>query len=110
MLITDMNRDVDDVARTHVKSLQLSAVPGNKRYLLVGDITSAAKLANKLRAEYPTLKPRVPSAVEEGSGPAKFDTSRADRVFGTNWVSGWDSAVATVKDILAYEAAHPNEL
>ena len=69
-----------------------------------------AQLANKLRANYPKLQSRVPAGGEEKAWPktmAKFDISRSDKVFGSNWVSWWDSAKATVEDILAYEAAHP---
>jgi len=105
--------DVDDVARTHVKSLEMSAVPGNARYLLIAGKVSTGELANKLRAKYPALQSRIPAAtVEENAGVdsgAKFDVSRAAKVFGSDWVSWWDSAVATVEDILAYEAAHPKQ-
>lgn len=103
-------RDVDDVARTHVQSLQTSAVPGNMRYLLVGDEVSAAQVANKLRVKYPALQSRIPDGGKEevkSKTGAKYDVSRSDKVFGSNWVSWWDSVVATVEDILAYEAVHP---
>lgn len=111
--LTNTPRDVDDVARTHVKSLEVSSVLGNKRYLLVGDKISAAEVVNKIRAKYPALQSRVPAPEKEetvSNEGAKFDSSRADKVFGTSWVSGWDSIVAVVDDILAYDAAHPEVL
>lgn len=92
-----------------MKSLQTSAVPGNMRYLLIGGEMSAAQLANKLRANYPTLQSRVPAGSREEPWPktmAKYDISRSEKGFASNWVSWWDSTRATVEDILAYEAAH----
>lgn len=73
----------------------------------------AAQLANKLRAKYPKLQSRIPAGSKEEPWPktmAKYDISRSEKVFGSNWVSWWDSTRATVDDILAYEAAHPVEV
>lgn len=50
---------------------------------------SAALLANKLRANYPDLRSRVPAGGKEELWPksmAKYDTSRSDEVFGTKWI------------------------
>ncbi len=71
---------------------------------------SAALLANKLRANYPDLRSRVPAGGKEELWPksmAKYDTSRSDEVFGTKWIGWWGSAMATVDDILKYEADNP---
>ena len=70
----------------------------------------AAQLANKLRANYPKLQSRVPAGGKEEPWPktmATCDISRSEKIFGSNWVEWWDSARATVEDILAYEANHP---
>lgn len=74
---------------------------------------NAAQLANKVRANYPDLRSRVPAGGKEEPWPtsmAKCDTSQADEVFGTNWIGWWESAMATVEDILKYEAANPASL
>lgn len=79
---------------------------------MIGDRVTAAQMANKVRAKFPELQSRVPAGVETEAGQnkvAKFDVSRADKVFGSNWISGLDSTIATVEDILAYEASHPEE-
>lgn len=71
---------------------------------------SATQLANKLRANYPNLHSRVPAGEKEEPWPksmAKYDTSRSDAVFGTKWIGWWESAMATVDDILKYEAENP---
>ena len=41
---------------------------------------------------------------------AQYDISRSKKVFGSNRVSWWDSAGATVDDNLAYEAARLLEI
>ncbi|PQE19026.1 hypothetical protein CJF32_00010448 [Rutstroemia sp. NJR-2017a WRK4] len=99
--------DVDDVAAVHVKSLKEST-PGNQRYVFhIGEPLTAAAVAQKIREEYPQLKDRVP-APKPGSDVvpdslSRFDTSKSDAVFGTEWKDWWESVKATVDDILKYE-------
>lgn len=100
------SRDIDDVAKTHVKSLDAS-VPGNERYLTWSHNVSANKIANVIRAKYPSLRARVPLPEGDDQAPpsAKFDKSKADKVFGTDWKSLEESVYAVVDDILRYEEA-----
>ena len=96
------------MALIHVKSLLLST-PGNKRYLFNAGTMSVNAVVRKIREEYPQLRERV---LEGGGGDgfpvpmAKCDTSRSDEVFGTEWKGWWESAKATVDDILEYERGH----
>lgn len=103
-------RDIEDVAHVHIKSLDASAVPGNQRYLFAArEKIVANRLADKIRAELPHLRERVPKGKEgDGLPPTlvKLDTSRADKVFGTQWKGWWESAMATIEDLLAYEGKY----
>lgn len=88
-------------------SLNLS-VPGNERYILFSHNVTTDKVANAIRAKYPTLKARIPPPTgrDSFSPPTKFDKSKADKVFGTNW-RGWEDAVfEIVDDILRSEKEH----
>jgi hypothetical protein len=53
---------------------------------------------------YPQLRDRVPAGAEGDGWPqplAKYDTSKADKVFGTGWwLSWWETVDGVVKDIL----------
>lgn len=104
-VLTTLDRDVEDVAAIHLRSLDLK-VPGNERYLFYSDILSGPRLADKIRKEYPQLRSRIP---EGGTGDgfpaplAKPDISKFKAVFGDGWKGWWDSAKGTVEDILAYE-------
>jgi hypothetical protein len=100
-------RSIDDVAKTHLHSLDPS-VPGNERYIIYSHSVSTDMVANAIRAKYPALRSRIPVPSEKDtlSPPTKFDKTKADRVFGTDW-SGWEDAVfAVVDDILRYEKEH----
>jgi nucleoside-diphosphate-sugar epimerase len=102
------SRDVDDIARIHIKALEPS-VPGNERYIINSGLLYLNRFANQLRDKYPELRSRIAPGAEEEGFPepmAKFDVSKMERVFGTDWVSGFDSVEAVVKDLLAYEAVH----
>ncbi|KAM3070404.1 hypothetical protein ACMFMG_010231 [Clarireedia jacksonii] len=99
--------DVDDVATIHVKALR-DTTPGNQRYVFhIREPVTAAAVAQKIREEYPQLRDRVP-APKPGSdvlpeSMSRFDTSKSDAVFGTEWKDWWKSAKATVDDIVKYE-------
>jgi NADPH-dependent methylglyoxal reductase len=98
--------DVDDVAAMHVKSLDMAAVPGNRRYLASAGIMDSNDVSRKIRDEFPQLRSRVPEVPEGGSVPGtlvKLDLAETNRVFGTAWKGWWESARATVVDILASE-------
>jgi hypothetical protein len=100
-------RGIDDVAKTHIMSLD-SSVPGNERYILYSHDLSTDKVANAIRVKYPALRARIPSpsGKDAFSPPTKFNKSKADKVFGTDW-RGWEESVyAIVDDILKYEKAH----
>ena len=101
-----MIRDVEDVAAIHVRTLDVN-IPGNKRYLFhAGPLLKAQKVANQIRETYPQLRSRVP---EGGAGDelpiplVKVDISKFGNVFGTQWKGWWESAKATVDDILRLE-------
>ncbi|OCL10050.1 NAD(P)-binding protein [Glonium stellatum] len=100
--------DVDDVARVHIKALDPS-VPGNERYLLHSGLLHLNEYANRLREKYPELRDRIAPGKEDEGFPeqmSKFDVSKMEKVFGTQWVDGFESVEAIVKDALAYEATH----
>jgi len=94
------------VAAVHVKSLSPS-VPGNERYLfhaqgiLLGDA-----VANFVRDSVPELKDRVPAGREDAQVPSsilKTDTSKAEKVFGSEWKSWQDTVLEMSKDVLQFE-------
>ena len=108
MIGFSFSRDVDDIARIHIKALE-PAVPGNERYVINSGLLYLNRFANQLRDKYPELRSRIAPGAEEEGFPepmAKFDVSKMERVFGADWVSGFDSVEAVVKDLLAYEAVH----
>lgn len=83
-------------------------MPGNERYILYSHELSTDKVANAIRAKYSALKTRVPLPSDKDAflPPTKFDKSKADKAFGTDW-GGWEEAVyAIVDDILRYEKEH----
>jgi NADPH-dependent methylglyoxal reductase len=97
---------VEDVATIHLTSLDMAKVPGNERYLFHAGVISGNWIANKVRETYPELKDRVPAGGKGDGFPdpmAKFDISRFEQVFGSEWMRWWESANGTVKDILEYE-------
>jgi NADPH-dependent methylglyoxal reductase len=97
---------VEDVAAIHLTSLDMAKVPGNERYLFHAGLLSGNWIANKVRETYPELKDRVPAGGEGDGFPdpmAKFDISRFEKVFGSEWMGWWESANGTIKDILEYE-------
>lgn len=104
--LTNIIRDVEDVASIHVKSLDLK-VPGNERYLFHSSHPQdSAEVAKKIREEYPQLRNRVPEVGEdraESPVKVKVDTSKSDRVFGGPWKDWWESAKDTVDDIIKFE-------
>ncbi|KAF2678606.1 NAD(P)-binding protein [Lentithecium fluviatile CBS 122367] len=101
--------DTDDVAGTHILSLDREKVPGNRRYLLTHPETvNLRAVAAKLRREHPELAGRLPDLPEEDSVWAKeklvkIDTSKADAVFGTQWTDAYESIKAIVFDVLRWE-------
>lgn len=81
------------------------SVPGNERYIIYSHDVSMDKFAKAIRERYPALRARVPppSDIDSWSPPTKFDKSKADKVFGTNW-RGWEEALYDlVDDILRSE-------
>ena len=84
-------------------------MPGNERYMINSGLLYLNRFANQLRDKYPELRSRIAPGAEEEGFPepmARFDVSKMERVFGADWVSGFDSVEAVVKDLLAYEAIH----
>jgi hypothetical protein len=64
---------------------------------------SAPRLSLKIRENYPELKDRIAEGADVDGWPtplAKSDNSKAEKVFGSNWKSAWESAEATVKDVI----------
>jgi hypothetical protein len=104
MLILILYRDVEDVATHHIMSLDPKVVPGNERYVIRSrDLMSAPRLAKKIREKYPELKDRVPEGGDQDGWPtplARSDVSKAEKVFGSNWKSAWESVEAMVKDVI----------
>ena len=104
-------RDTDDVARTHVLSLDAEKVPGNRRYLLASpEVVDLRSVNAKMREEYPGLRERLSDVKidEEGfetrkAKLAKIDTSKSDCVFGTGWKSAYDSIKEIVLDAARWE-------
>jgi NADPH-dependent methylglyoxal reductase len=98
--------DVDDVADMHVRSLDVAAVPGNRRYLTSAGVMDSNDVARKIRDEFPQLRSRVPEPPVGGSIPdslVKLDLAETDRIFGTAWKGWWETARATIVDVIASE-------
>jgi NADPH-dependent methylglyoxal reductase len=101
--------DVDDVADMHVKSLDKARVPGNKRYLASAGVMDSRDVARKIREEFPELRSRVPEPAEGSGIPESLitlDLKETEEVFGTAWKGWWESARATVVDILDSETRY----
>lgn len=102
-------RDTDDVAHCHILALDTHNVRGNERYLVAAPgILDIRKIINQLRGEISEIKERVPALKEVDikdieSKLVKLDTSKADKVFGREWKSGYDSIKATAEDVLGWE-------
>lgn len=98
-------RNIDDVAKSHIGSLNLSLVPGNERYILYSHNLNTGNVANAIRTKYPHLEARIPlpSEKDKFSSPTRFDISKANKVFGTNWDRWEDAVFAIVDDILRSE-------
>jgi hypothetical protein len=98
--------DVDDIATIHVKALD-SSISRNRRIFHGPELITVTNVARKIRQEYPQLRARIPEPPTDGDGLlqllAKFDTSQAYTFFGSQWKGWWESAKATVEDILKYE-------
>lgn len=100
--------DTDDVARCHILSMSKAKVPGNERYLLASkDILNLRKIVNEIRRETPAVAERISTFVDERDTfegkIANLDTSKADKVFGTEWKGGYNSIRETVLDVLKWE-------
>ncbi|KAF2844376.1 hypothetical protein T440DRAFT_559659 [Plenodomus tracheiphilus IPT5] len=101
--------NTDDVAQTHVVSLDRKKVPGNERYILTSqEILDLRSIAADLRAQYPELAKRIPelqksSEPRRADGFAKVDTSKAEAVFGNQWKSHYDSVKEAVLDVVNWE-------
>lgn len=98
--------DVDDVADIHIRSLS-TTVEGNKRYLFhAPELLLSGPAANHVRDVFPQLRSRVPAGDANATAPptlTRFDISRAEKTFGTNW-KGWrESLVAAVDSIIKHE-------
>jgi nucleoside-diphosphate-sugar epimerase len=102
-------RDTDDVARTHILSLDRTKVPGNERYFLASsEPLDLRVIASKLRKEKPEWASRLPEVevlpTSRLQGKfAKIDTAKADKVFGTDWKSAYESVKETVADVIEWE-------
>ena len=67
---------------------------------------SVNRLAAKVRETFPELRSRVPEPGEGDGFPSpivEFDISKFEKVFGSQWKGWWESARATIEDILAFE-------
>jgi nucleoside-diphosphate-sugar epimerase len=99
--------DNDDVARTHIESLDRVKVPGNQRYLVVcPEPRSIRDFAVKFRAEHPELAHRVADLprLEIGhSAPCKLDVSKGNKAFGGQWNDWYESTSKIIFDVLAWE-------
>lgn len=102
-------RDTDDVARTHILSLDRSKVPGNERYLIASSEPFDLRvIANKLRKEKPEWASRLPEVevlpTSRLQGKlATINTTKADKVFGSDWKSAYESVKETVADVIEWE-------
>ncbi|KAE8448353.1 hypothetical protein EG329_009597 [Mollisiaceae sp. DMI_Dod_QoI] len=98
--------DFDDVAKIHIKALDRRVASG--RYIFhIKELVTARMMARKIREEFPELRDRVAEPKEEGDGLmsplCRFDTEKADKAFGTEWMGWWESIRGAVEDILEYE-------
>jgi hypothetical protein len=74
-------------------------------FILYAHNVTTDKFANAIRAKYPELRTRVPqpSAANTWTPPTKFDKSKADKVFGTDWRAWEDAPYDVVDDIIKSE-------
>jgi hypothetical protein len=97
------------VARTHVLSLDRTKVPGNERYVLASsEPLDLRAIVSKLRKEKPEWASRLPEVevLPTSRLQGKFatiNTAKADKVFGTDWKSAYDSIKETVTDAIKLE-------
>ena len=85
-------KDVDNITNIHVKLIDLSP-PGYSRYIFHAGKISVNWVVNKVRAKYPDLRSRVPDGGKGDDWPvpmAKYDLSKSDEVFSTNWKGWWN--------------------
>ncbi|KAF1994355.1 NAD(P)-binding protein [Amniculicola lignicola CBS 123094] len=100
--------DVDDVARTHVLSIDRQRVPGNERYFTaVKEPLDLRAVAKELREKYPETRKLIPefeetATVDLGAKFVKWDGEKADKVFGP-WKSQVESIKEIVFDVLRFE-------
>jgi NADPH-dependent methylglyoxal reductase len=104
-----VNSDTDDVARSHVLSLDRTKVPGNDRYLIASsELFDLRAVAAKLRKETPEWASRLPEievlpASRLQGKFATIDTAKGDGVFGADWKSAYESLKETVADVIEWE-------
>lgn len=99
--------DCEDVARIHVKSLDINAVPGGRYLVCIREKVEVGMVATRIREEFPGLRVRVlDPELEGGKGKevrCEFDVGGMERVFGVKWKGWWKCVKETVEDILMYE-------
>jgi NADPH-dependent methylglyoxal reductase len=83
-------------------------VPGNERYLVASpERLDLRKVVNVLRGEDPEIAQRIPAfeatGVDIAAKIVRVDTSKADKVFGTEWKGAVESVRAVAKDVLNLE-------
>lgn len=99
--------DCGDVARVHVRSLDVDRVPGGRYLLCIREKIEVRMVARRIREEFPGLRGRVLApGVEGGEGNevrCEVDVGEMERVFGMEWKGWWECVKGTVEDILMYE-------
>jgi len=99
---------VDDVAKAHVKSLEV-AEAGSKRFILSGDRYSFQLIVDAIRQEFPELQKRMcvgETGVDENKGKtlARLDVSPAEKILGIQFANWHDSIIKeTVPSLLELE-------
>jgi nucleoside-diphosphate-sugar epimerase len=95
--------DVRDVAKAHVRALEVGRKePEQKRYLVNGGNLSWKEAAIHLKKVHPELNVTKPEDIKDLPGPAsKYDTSRAEADLGIKeWIKPEDTIVAAAESLL----------
>jgi dihydroflavonol-4-reductase len=92
--------DVRDVALAHIRAFERDAAIG-ERFITSAEFMTFEGLANLVRADFPDLADRIPTAVEEGEVERRAPSStKAAKLLDIDFISGRESLAATCRDLI----------
>lgn len=92
--------DVRDVARAHVKAMEVPAA-GNQRFLLAAGHYSNAALVDIVRSAFPELDDKLPTDARSDmpEDVYGFDNSKSKAILGLEYIRLEDSVIDTVRSL-----------